>query len=406
MSIVSGPQLHIRAVVQGLARRKHQVRTLIPRNGQPLWSDDLANPEWHAARYGFSRSKWFRAVERPVRRAQSQFRFPYINFFESLRFADAVCDALAASDLILERYSFLGYGGAFAAARLNIPLVLEINGDVAKELDVLGVQMSPLQRKASAQVTRRTLVAATGIVCVAPQIKQRLCDTLHLPPDKIAVIPNGADVELFAHAHDAAAVREKYQLEVRPTIIFVGSFQPWHGVDLLLDSFFQVTRALPNAQLLMVGDGLGRAAAVEQVRTAGMNERVHFLGQRNNLEVSELLAVSDVAVAPFPYRKSDIVGSPLKLFEYMAAGRAIVATTAPLHDVIEHNVTGLRVAPADSNALCNAIVDLLESPRLRERLGSKARQVALERYSWNCTIQQLETFLLHTREKFRVLRHT
>lgn len=400
MNVVSGPQLHIKAVIQGLEKRSHRVRTFIPHAGTPVWSDDLERNEWHTARYRFSRSFWFRSIESPIRRLQREIHFPYFNLFESIRFADAAYGVLADCDLILERYSFLGYGGALMAARMGVPVILEINGDIPKEMDLLGVEMSPLQRKTCMQVTRRTLARAAGLVCVAPQIKKRLCDSLGLTPEKIAVIPNGADVKLFTRPQDPALIREKYELKDCPTVTFVGSFQPWHGIDLLLDSFRLVRNQVPDAQLVLVGDGAGRAAAMERVNREGLQGSVCFLGQLNNQAVAEILVVTDVAVAPFPFKTSDIVGSPLKIFEYMAAGCAIVASTAPIHDVVKHNLTGLRVEPGDAVALSMGVIPLLTDPALRRRLGTKARQVALERYSWDCTVQQLEAFLLHTREQF------
>ena len=397
MSAISGPQLHVNAVIRGLQRRGHHIRAFMTQKAGVVWSDDICRPDWQPVHYGFSVRQPFRLVESAVRRTQTELRLPYLNLFDSVRFSDAACQALSGCHLIYERFGFMGYGGALTAARMGVPLILEINGDVPKEIELFDVKMSAVQRKVSMRITRLTLEAATGIVCVAASLKQRLIDGMGLNPRKIEVILNGADTELFAGSHDVVKVRQKYGLAPRPTVAFVGSFQPWHGVDLLLDSFQVVQAKIPDAQLLLIGDGRGCADAERRVAAGELSRGVRFMGRLQNFQVAEVLSVTDVAVAPFPYTTTDIVGSPLKLFEYMAAGCPIVASWAPIHDVIEHNVTGLRVEPADAAALAMAQVRLLSDADLRLRLSVKARAVALERYSWDNTSKQLESFF------FRVL---
>ncbi|MBI5650361.1 MAG: glycosyltransferase family 4 protein [Chloroflexi bacterium] len=392
LDVVSGAQLHVQAVITGLQKRGHAVRTFLPRAKKPVWSDDLNQPEWQPTRYTYSAHLLFRLIERPLRRVQSELHLPYFNLFESLRFSDAAEQGLAHCDLIFERFGFMGFAGALTARRLNIPHILEVNGDVPKEIEVLGVKMSAVQRAASLQVVRRTFAAATGIVCVAPMLKQNLVTEMRIDPNKIEVILNGADTELFAAPKDQISIREKFGIAPRPTITFVGTFQPWHGINLLLDSFAHVQKKIPDVQLLLVGAGGGRGEAEQRVERAGWGNAVRFLGRLENRAVADILAITDVAVIPFPYLKSDIVGSPLKIFEYMAAGCPIVASWSPIHDVIEHAVTGMRVPPADADALAEMLACVLSDADLRARLGACARQVALECYSWDNTIQQLENF--------------
>jgi glycosyltransferase involved in cell wall biosynthesis len=389
MRAVSGPQLHITAVVKALQRRQHRVRTLMAQTEGIVCSDNLDRGDWENVPFGFSAGKPFRLVERPLRRIQSELRLPYLNLFESIRFSDAAARALAGSTLLFERFGFMGYGGVLTAARLGIPLILEVNGDIPKEMELLNVGLTPAQRRISAIVTRRTLAAADRIVCVAPRLKQTLVESIGLPPDKVEVIQNGADVELFVRPQNPAAVREEFRLAPRPTVTFVGSFQPWHGVDLLLDAFRAVARE-SGARLLLVGDGAGRAAADAQSAASDLAGRVRFMGALPNTDVAKILAVSDVAVVPFPDLGNRIVGSPLKIFEYMAAGCAIVASRAAIHDVIEHGQTGLRVAPGDPADLAAAILQLLRDEDLRRRLGACAREVAVKRFSWDHTVAQLE----------------
>lgn len=124
LDVVSGAQLHVKAVITGLQKRGHPVRTFLPRAKKPVWSDDVNRAKWQPARYTFSARSWFRLIERPARRMQSELHLPYFNLFESLRFADAARQSLAHCDLIFERFGFMGFAGALTARRLNIPHIL------------------------------------------------------------------------------------------------------------------------------------------------------------------------------------------------------------------------------------------------------------------------------------------
>jgi glycosyltransferase involved in cell wall biosynthesis len=174
-------------------------------------------------------------------------------------------------------------------------------------------------------------------------------------------------------------------------IAFVGSFQPWHGAELLVEGYAGVCRQLPDARLVLIGDGERRQAVVEQVCRLGLSGKVILTGKLNQEQVAALLNAADVLVAPYPFKHSDIVGTPLKLLEYMAVGKGILASTAPIHEVIVNGVTGLRIAPADADALAQGLLLLLQDNDLRARLGKNARQIAAQRYSWDCVVEKLET---------------
>jgi glycosyltransferase involved in cell wall biosynthesis len=113
-----------------------------------------------------------------------------------------------------------------------------------------------------------------------------------------------------------------------------------------------------------------------------------------------------VLVAPYPFEYGDIVGTPLKIMEYMAAGKGIVASTAPLHEMIEHEVTGLRVAPADPKALADGINRLLEDDHLCNSLGENAGTCA-KKYSWDQVALRLaEIFVNEIDKKKAERRHS
>jgi glycosyltransferase involved in cell wall biosynthesis len=123
----------------------------------------------------------------------------------------------------------------------------------------------------------------------------------------------------------------------------------------------------------------------------GLVDRVIFTGGVPYEMVPTLLGIADVAVAPYPELRSELWFSPLKLFEYMAASRAIVASNVgQIAEVIEDGYSGLLVKPGQVHALGLAVIRLLRDRDLRTRLGQNARKDVLQKYSWRCHAERLE----------------
>jgi len=204
---------------------------------------------------------------------------------------------------------------------------------------------------------------------------------------------NGVNIELFTKEHDDNATRKQFGINGDHVVAFVGSFEPWHGVGLLVSGFQHVLNRIPNSQLLLVGDGYEMNKTVLKTSELGLNEHVKFLGRLTQDQIASILSASKVVVAPYPFEYGDIVGSPLKLVEYMASGRGIVASTAPIHEIIEHGVTGLRVAPANSAALADGIIQLIENDSLRNEMG-RCAAVRARQYSWANVANRLSVIFL------------
>ncbi len=380
LSLVSGPQLHTMAVIKGLKKQGHIVRAVATQNCRLGWSEDLQ--EWLPPQYGITYTKLFRFIERALRRVQSELKLPFLGLFDSLHFADACRNHLKGFDVLYERHGYMGFGGVIAAQWLRIPLILELNGNIIKEIDERGLSMSVLQRKIGRWITIRTFLAADRIVVVSEALGRTLVNDYHIPAGKISIVLNGVDVDLFSQQYAGDKVRTRFALAAGPIVGFVGSFEPWHGVDLLVSAFQEVSRMHPEAQLVVIGEGSGKEKAVTRANHLGLDDKVKFLGRLSQTQVAAVLSVAKVLVAPYPFDYSDIVGTPLKIMEYMAASKGIVASTAPLHEMIEHEVTGLRVAPANAKSLADGINRLLENDELCDTLGQTAAKFA-QKYSWD-----------------------
>jgi glycosyltransferase involved in cell wall biosynthesis len=123
----------------------------------------------------------------------------------------------------------------------------------------------------------------------------------------------------------------------------------------------------------------------------GLDHAVKFTGIVPHAEVPRYMAAADIAVVPYPPMQQEMWLSPLKLFEYMSSGRAVVASAVgQIVDVLRDGENGLLVPPGDASAMATALIKLIQDPSLCERLGAQARQDAVDKFSWESYLARLE----------------
>src|SRR6266545_4049455 len=166
------------------------------------------------------------------------------------------------------------------------------------------------------------------------------------------------------------------------TVGFVGSMKRWHGLPVLIEAFARLQTRVAASRLLLVGAGPEDAAVRAALTDRGLALASCLTGAVAPGEVPAFLTSMDAAIAPYPESRG-FYFSPLKVYEYMAAGRAVVASgVGQVAAVIRHDVNGLLCPPGDSVALAAALERLQREPELGARLGRAARVCALQRHSW------------------------
>jgi glycosyltransferase involved in cell wall biosynthesis len=336
-------------------------------------------------------SSLFKLFEKIIRGVQSRLSLPYIRWFASYRFSGAVAQALAGFDVLYERFWWNGYGGLMASEKMGIPIVYEVNGDLVEEYNLLGIRLAKSQWTANHSITRRMFRRAARVVTVSETLRESTLKRWGLDPAKVTTVDNGAQVDLFVQPGNPERVRSKYGLNGQPLVIFVGSFKPWHGLDLLVESFSRLAQTHPTARLVFVGDGPVRTQLENQVHELSLGEKVLFTGSVPHTEVASLLDMAQIAVLNPRVSPASISQSPLKLFEYMAAGKAIVGPAIPnIQRLLTDRDNALLVQPDDPEALAGALSELLADPGLSIRLGQAAREQAIQRHSWDRTAAELE----------------
>ena len=355
-----GGSIHVQAVAEGLAALGHEVHVATGQHG--AWPTGAVH--WHRMEppFGQHALRWMRtgAVAALARRI--------------------------GAELIMERYYNFGGEGIFAATRLGIPAVLEVNAPV---VDYPGSPKARLDRALGAEPMRRwrdricrhTDLFVTTVRDILPAWVDR---------SRVLEIEWGADVTHFRP--DVAATplaRETGRIQC----VFAGAFRSWHGVTHLSAALARL-HAAGDQRFggLFIGDGPERAAAERAARDI---PGVLFTGAIPHDRLPAALAGADIGVAPFdPVRHGPLrlgfYWSPLKIFEYMAAGLPIVAPALPrLTRLVEHGREGLLYDPLEPRGLDQALVALAD-PELRRRMGAAARARAVRDFSWEAHCAMLD----------------
>ena len=280
-------------------------------------------------------------------------------------------------DCVYERYSLFSSAGADVARSRRIPFVLEVNAPLIEEQQRYR-ELVDVER--AWEATRAQFSAATVISCVSSPVAEWARGRAET--ENVVVIPNGVDTERISPA-PVGETPDKSGRAVK--VGFVGTLKPWHGTGLLIEA---VARMNDDTELVLCGDGPDREALEHRAERMAVANHVRFLGSVAPAQVPRVLRDLDIAVAPYP--AGEHYFSPLKLYEYMAAGLPIVASAVgEIPETLEHGKCGILVAAGDVDELANALRRLARDSGLRRQLGEAARASAREKHEWRARVGTL-----------------
>lgn len=381
-------------IADGLRARGHAVTWIAPHELEDVCVSDakvanLALRTWSA-------SFWFDLLAKAAWKIQQSLRIPYLNYFSNLRRYDACLWVLPGHDVVFERNALYNSGVAMACEKLRLPCVMFFDADQIAELDFMGKPLKGWLRWRAKQLLRYNLRVARRIVCVSDAAKDHLMKNWDVPADKLVVLPNAVDVNRFKPDPELGAqTRASLSLTTHPLLVFVGSFYQWHDIATLLKAFAVVLKTHPDARLILVGDGTEREKMIKLAGELGVAQAVNFTGFVGWEDVVRYVNAADIAIVPVPKMEREMWLSPMKLFEYMASGKAVVASAmGQVRDVVKDGENGLLVPPGDEAALAEAVNRLIEDVYLRERLGWQAREDAVRYHSWEQYLLRLEAVFL------------
>jgi glycosyltransferase involved in cell wall biosynthesis len=385
----TGQATHVREVVSELRALGHRVRIVVRLDGTTYRTDDFDGLV-PVATPGLDRGP-ARLFERIVRRIQRELRLPYAGIFDNLRFASACREELRGFDVVYERFSWMGYGASIASRRLGIPFVIEDNGDHLADLESKGMAPKGLQRSLSLFLMRTAVRRAAMTISTGDGWRKRFLERWGLPADRVCVVENGTALLKMLERGALKSFRDPDPPGEAATLIYVGGFDPWHGISVLLNAVVNARQAGARLRVVLIGSGFGLPAARKLVTELGLGDHVVFTGQLPHEEIAKHLCRADVGLSPYCGWKEY---SGLKLFDYKAAGLPTIASGENGQPAtLEHGRTGWIVPPCNEAALTDAILKLSGDVELRRRMGRAAREEAETRHGWNHTAIAVESVL-------------
>jgi glycosyltransferase involved in cell wall biosynthesis len=353
--------IHILSIVNALRNLGHEVEIVGPMPARKLAAQDgrrslLGRVKAHAPRLAFE---------------ILQLDYNGVSALKLWRAAGRV-----RPDFIYERYALFNVAGVLVARARGVPLILEVNTPYAQAwAHYYGLYLKRLAR----WIEKRTLTAADHVITVT-HVQKRMLAEQGVDAERITACHNAIEPQAFDPSQTSAeAIRR--QLGLREVVVgFVGTMNRWQGIDRFPEVIRTVLEARDDVSFLFVGDGEFRAELEQFCQREGFSDRVVFTGRKVHDEVSGLVAAMDIAVL----LNSNAYGSPMKVFEYLAMGKAVIAPSVePVLEVLREGETGLLIPPGDASAMAGKILELAADSDKRRRLGQAGREHVVKNHTWD-----------------------
>ena len=286
-------------------------------------------------------------------------------------------------DLLYERYNLNYLAGLWLKRRTGIRYVVEVNAPLSHERKIHDGLALPGLAAWSEQAVWRGADLTLPVTDVLAGFLRRA----GVAEERIRVVPNGVNRHRFPPETTGESVRRALGLEGKVVLGFTGFIRDWHGLPSALDAMAAMGRAARGLHLLVIGDGPARADLERHAAELGLADSVTCLGLVERDAVASYVAAFDIALQP------NVVdyASPLKLFEYMALGRAIIAPDQPnIREILTDGDNALLFRPSDIAHFRTQIMRLCGDADLRHRLGAAAaRTIDTSGLTWSDNVHRV-----------------
>lgn len=363
-----GQYVHIEAIIHCLQKLGHEVIVVSPQ----ISESEFGGESGTVAR--------FRELLPNTLYEIAEFCYSIVDFFKLI-----AAIIKHKPDCIYERYNLYFPSGIWAKKLFRLPMLLEVNAPLYEERKKHStISLDALAKWSETYAWRN----ADHLLPVTEVLSQAIKNSSGRS-ENITVIPNGVHSDEFYPMSKSDRLLKLYGLENKTVIGFVGFIREWHGLDRVIDVLDRLED--DSVHFMVVGDGPARESLEKAATEHGLSHRLTITGLIERDKMAEHLSVFDIALQP------DVVAyaSPLKLFEYMAMGKAILSIdSANMREVLSNNNDAILFENSKNNDFKNKLITLCSDSSLRELLGKNAEQtIKTKKYLWHENAKLIESIL-------------
>jgi glycosyltransferase involved in cell wall biosynthesis len=329
-----------------------------------------------------------------------------IKFYQFARLASRVCKELEKPDIVFATHTPLtvGLAGIKLSRHFNVPFVFEVRDLWPEALVNVGALKNPLGIWWLQRMARRIYTAARHIVALSPGIKEGIV-RMGVPAERVTVIPNAGDLDLFQPGLDGSAARERLGLGDRFTAIYFGAMGLANGLEYVIEAArILAERGKDHIAFVLHGDGGKRTELQEMARSRKLTNVIFSNLVPDKAEVARIVAGCDVCMTIYRAAREH-TWSPNKMFDAFAAGKPVLVNVSGwLGDIVEDNNCGRCLDPHRPEMLADVLEDLASDPHLCREMGKNARSLAEREFDRMKLAQHLENVLAETVEEYQTNR--
>jgi colanic acid biosynthesis glycosyl transferase WcaI len=319
------------------------------------------------------------------------FPFPNRKAYERVLNYSSFCASASTTGIFMSRPDILiatspqllvGLSGWWLARTKGVPFVFEVRDLWPESLAAVGMgNPDSLLNRSLGSVARFLYKRSEHIVVVTPAFKEYLIQNWRLSPEKISIVENGVESDLFSPRVNNGELRRELGADGKFVVGYIGTMGMAHGLETLVAAATELQRTAPHVLFLMVGEGSDKERVINLARSQGLSN-MRFVGQQAREKIPDFISVSDACLVLL--KKSELFKTviPTKMLEFMSCARAVIlGVDGQARKIMDQAGAGVYVEPENAAALVQVIAQLGANPVLRETLGRNGRRHIIECFS-------------------------
>jgi glycosyltransferase involved in cell wall biosynthesis len=319
------------------------------------------------------------------------FPFPNRKAYERILNYSSFCASASTTGMFVSRPDVLiatspqllvGLSGWWLARTKRVPFVFEVRDLWPESLAAVGMgNPDSMLNRSLSSVAGFLYKRSEHIVVVTAAFKEYLIQNWRLSPEKISIVENGVESDLFSPRVNNADLRTELGGEGKFVVAYIGTMGMAHGLETLVQAATELQKTAPDVMFLMVGEGSDKERVINRARSQGLTN-MRFVGQQPREKVPEFISISDACLVLL--KKAELFKTvvPTKMLEFMSCARPVIlGVDGQARKIMDQARAGVHVEPENVAALVQVITRLAANPVLRETLGRNGRRHIVEHFS-------------------------